>query len=149
WSACPSTETAPPAARKRRSGGPAPVSVGSLSLLLAGMMVLMACSHGTAPLCLVSELCAVLCLLLYLWAYYLTQNLAASTVVPVEALVFLFPLVFCAGFLAALLAVAVGPVAGVLVMITDLACTSAFFGFCLAEHVRFSKPPAGHKNKRV
>ncbi|TKW15357.1 hypothetical protein SEVIR_5G232850v4 [Setaria viridis] len=53
------------------------------------------------------------------------------------------------GFLAALLAVVVGPVVGVLVMVTDLACMSAFFGFCLAGHVRFSKPPAGHKNKRV
>jgi hypothetical protein len=82
-----------------------------------------------------------------LWAYHLTQNLTTGAVVQVvEALVFSFPLVFGAGFLAALLAVVVGPVAGVLVMVTDVACTSAFFGFCVAEYVRCSKPPVEHKN---
>nr|CAB3477614.1 unnamed protein product [Digitaria exilis] len=124
-------------------------SVGSLSLLLVGMMALMAYSHREAPLWLVSELCAVLCLLLYLWAYHLTQNLTAGgEVVPVEALVFSFPLVFGAGFLAALLAVAVGPLAGVLLMVINVTCTSCFFGFCFAESMRYSKPPVEHK-KRV
>lgn len=64
----------------------------SLSRLLAGLMALMACGHYGAPLWLASELCAVLCLLLYIWAYLLTQNLTAGGVVPVEALVFWFPL---------------------------------------------------------
>ncbi|KAG8056211.1 hypothetical protein GUJ93_ZPchr0001g32664 [Zizania palustris] len=108
----------------------------SLSLLLAGMMLLMLLSHGAAPLWLASELDAVLCLVPYLWAYHVTQNLTAGAAVPVETLVFTLPLVFGAGFLAALLAVAVAPVAGVLVMVADVACMSAFFGFCLAEHVR-------------
>ncbi|KAF0898634.1 hypothetical protein E2562_008210 [Oryza meyeriana var. granulata] len=112
------------------------VFVCSLSLLLAGTMALMLLSHGGAPLWLASELAAVLCLLLYLWAYQVTQNLTTGAAVPVEALVFAFPLVFGAGFLAALLAVAVAPIAGVLVMGADVACVSAFFGFCLAEYVR-------------
>ena len=63
----------------------------SLSRLLAGLMALMACGHYGAPLWLASELCAVLCLL-YIWAYLLTQNPTAGGVVPVEALVFSFPL---------------------------------------------------------
>uniref|UniRef100_A0A0D9V2W4 Uncharacterized protein n=1 Tax=Leersia perrieri TaxID=77586 RepID=A0A0D9V2W4_9ORYZ len=115
----------------------AQVFVCSVSLLLAGMMALLLLSHGGSPMWLASELAAVLCLLLYLWAYHVTQNLTVGAcAVPVEALVFAFPLVFGAGFLAALLAVAVAPVAGVLVMGADVACVSALFGFCLAEYVR-------------
>jgi len=45
-------------------------------------------------------------------------------------------------WLSALLAVAVGPVAGVLVMVADVACTSASFGFCIAKYVRCSKRQA-------
>ncbi|TVU35969.1 hypothetical protein EJB05_17876, partial [Eragrostis curvula] len=113
------------------------VSVCSMSLLLAGLMAFMACSHRASPLWLVSELCSVICILLYFWAYHLTQNITASAVVPVDALVFAFPLVFGAGFLAALLAVTVAPVAGALVMVADVACMSGFFGFCRAEYKRY------------
>lgn len=109
-------------------GAYAQVFVGSLSLLLAGLMAFMLRSHREAPLWLVSELFAVLCHLLYLWAYHVTQNLTPGATVPMEVLVFSFPLVLGAGFLAALLAVAVGPVAGV-----------------FAEYVGYKKLPAEHK----
>ncbi|EAY74959.1 hypothetical protein OsI_02856 [Oryza sativa Indica Group] len=130
--------------KKQRTHANAHAFVCSLSLLLAATMALMLLSYGGSPLWLASELAAVLCLLLYLWAYHVTQNLAAGAgaAVPVEALVFAFPLVFGAGFLAALLAVAVAPVAGVLVMGADVAGVSALFGFCLAEYLRHNEAHA-------
>uniref|UniRef100_A0A0D3ER81 Uncharacterized protein n=2 Tax=Oryza TaxID=4527 RepID=A0A0D3ER81_9ORYZ len=130
------------AEERKRQRAHAHAFVCSLSLLLAATMALMLLSHGGSPLWLASELASVLCLLLYLWAYHVTQNLAAGAAVPVEALVFAFPLVFGAGFLAALLAVAVAPVAGVLVMGADVAGVSALFGFCLAEYLRHNEAHA-------